>query len=59
MFAKILEAVSALSERVARMEEALTRFNVNGSKGALSELTETDVNAGKQQSAGLRRASLP
>ena len=36
--------------RSGRMEEALTQFNINGSKGALSELTEANVNAGKQHS---------
>jgi hypothetical protein len=43
MFAQILEAVTALSERVGRIEEALTQFNVKDSKPALSELTESNV----------------
>ena len=42
MLTQILEAVTALSERVARMEEALTR-NAN-------ELTEVNVSSGKQRS---------
>ena len=40
---QILEAVTALSERVARMEELLTGFNVKDSKSVLSELTESNV----------------
>jgi hypothetical protein len=67
---QILEAVTTLSERVARMEEALTQFNVKGSKGALFELTETNVksnvsnlteanvNTGKQRSDSSTVAAL-
>jgi hypothetical protein len=40
---QILEAMTALSERVGRIEEALSQFNVKGSKGTLSELTENNV----------------
>src|ERR687887_69008 len=43
MLTQILEAVTALSERVARMEELLTGFNVKDSKSVLSELTESNV----------------
>jgi hypothetical protein len=50
MLTQILEAVTALSERVARMEAALTR-NVN-------ELTDANVNAGKQRSDSSTVAAL-
>ena len=43
MLTQILEAVTALSERVARIEAALTGFNVKGSKPAPSKLTEANV----------------
>jgi thiamine biosynthesis protein ThiC len=54
MLTQILEAVTALSERVARMEVALTR-NANeltetNVKPGVSKLTKANVNTGKQRS---------
>ena len=56
MFAQILEAVTALSERVARMEAALTR-NANeltetNVKPNVSKLTKVNVNKGKHPAEG-------
>ena len=54
MLTQILEAVTALSERVSRIEETLTR-NANeltetNVKPNVRNLTEANVNAGKQRS---------
>src|ERR687896_135157 len=62
MFAQILEAVTALSERVERMEAALTR-NANeltetNVKPNVSKLTNANVNAGKQRSDSSTVAAL-
>jgi hypothetical protein len=56
MLAQILEAVTALSERVARMEAALTR-NANeltetNVKHNVSKLTAANVNEGKPSAEG-------
>jgi hypothetical protein len=62
MLTQILEAVTALSERVPRMEAALTR-NANelteaNVKFNVSKLTKTNVNKGKQRSDSSTVAAL-
>ena len=64
MLTQILEAVTALSEQVSRMEEILTQFNVNNKltesnvKPNVSKLTKVNVNAGKQRSDSSTVAEL-
>jgi hypothetical protein len=57
MFAKILEAVNALSERVARIEAALTQVNIKeltepNVKPNSRKLTKANVNKGEPPSIG-------
>ena len=64
MLTQILEATASLSERVARMEEALTR-NANeltetNVKSNVSKLTKANVSKGKSLSIGqVKRGRVP